>query len=226
MAKYKGGLAGTISGTVGGSTFSKDGTLRNKPNPSNKQTQAQLNQRGLQTLISQAWRSITEANRLAWNSVGAAFSITDVFGDTLPLKGIALYSKLNQNLMQVGSPMIDVPPNPTGGGEAPTLSSLAAAAGAGTLSLAYTPTPQPTGYALQVWATVGKSAGVKFVGSSYKLISIVQPADASPLAMGTDYTDVFGSMIEGTTIFVKVQSINVATGETGSIQTISTVVAA
>lgn len=227
MAKVLyGNGASAISGTSGGTTWSKNGQMRSKSNPTNKQSQAQLNQRGSMTRTSQEFRLLSVADRKAWNSAKGNFKVTDVFGRAMELSGNALYNKLNQNLAQIGLPSIDVPPNPSGGGDAPTISGLAASASGATLGITFAPTPVPAGFSVLVWATVGKSAGVNQVGSTYKLISYMPSATASPYAAGADYVAAFGSMIEGSTIFIKLQSVSESTGETGSVQTSSVVVAA
>jgi hypothetical protein len=72
------------SGKIGGHVASRNRSgafLRTKVTPTNPQTGAQNAVRSLLASLSSAWRSLTGAQRAAWNGAVSAFPRTNVFGD-------------------------------------------------------------------------------------------------------------------------------------------------
>lgn len=225
MAKVNWGGGQQVSGKVGGVVYTKNGQMRKKSQPTNKRTQAQFDTKASFSGNAQNWKNLTEAQRTAWLSTSSNFSTKDAFGNTLQLKGITLYNRLNNNLDLIGQPAIDVPPNPQGGGYAPVITPTITVTG-NIFSLAYDPSPIGTAQSVVVWASTGYSAGKKFVANSLKVIAVLEDGDITPADLFTAYTDVFGSLIAGSTVYVQVQSYNDLTGETGSVQLASAVVGA
>lgn len=225
MALINRGDGSTMSGSLGNTTHTTTNQVRKKSKPTNKRTQRQLNQQSLVSQISQSWRTLSEADRQAWNSTGSNFQTTDPFGNRKSLKGNPLYMQLNQMLSQIAYPLITVPPNPTGGGDAPVITAVADVS-SDQFDVVFSPSPQGAGYAIMLWATVGVSAGKKFVANQYKYVHYIDVGDTTPADIFADYVAAFGSLVAGSTIYLKAQSINVDTGETGSIQTTVVVVTA
>src|SRR5690606_18792227 len=90
---------------IGGQVASKNrggSYLRTKVTPANPQTVAQSIVRSIFTVLSQAWRTLTQAQRNAWNAAVTDWQRTDIFGDIKSPSGFTLYMRLNQNLSLIG----------------------------------------------------------------------------------------------------------------------------
>lgn len=215
-------------GKVGGHVASKNRAgayLRTKVTPSNPQTSAQTTVRNRLTQFSQGWRSLTVAQRAAWNSAVTNFATTNVFGDIKNPSGLQLYIKLNSNLAEVGVAAISVPPLPAAVSAITTFAGTATA-GTPTFSLTYTPTPVPANTSLIIRATTQVSPGKSFVKNLFRGVTTVAAAATSPSNILTAYTTRYGSLVAGQKIGVEVIAINTVTGQKGTPVTISIIVGA
>jgi hypothetical protein len=129
--------------------------FRTKVTPSNPQSAAQGGIRSLFTSLAQAWRSLTQAQRDAWNAAVSDYQRTDIFGDLRTPSGINLFQRLNNVLMQCGEDMILTPPLPA---EVANVygTGLTYAVGTPALSLALSETV-PANTAVMVFATAPMS---------------------------------------------------------------------
>jgi hypothetical protein len=203
-------------GKLGGHVYSKNrggSYVRSKVTPVNPQSTAQSFVRSIMTFLTQAWKGLSEANRTAWNSAVQTFARTDVFGNVKNPSGLALYMRLNGNLLNAGAATISVPPAAPTAPE-PVEAVATAAAGAGTLSIAFAPSPVPANTAYIVEATEQVSPGVSFVKNKYRRIAQFPAADATPTSVFTEYVARFGALIAGKKIGFRYKSINLLTGMT------------
>lgn len=77
------------------------------------------------------------------------------------------------------------------------------------LSIAYTATPLAAGTKLAIYMTDQVSPGINFLPKSrYKLVLVTAAAAASPANVLSAYTALFGSLISGRKILVRVKTIN------------------
>ena len=114
MARIKFGMMMTDArGKLGGHVFTKaksGATIRTKVTPLNPKTPAQSEARSALGANSQAWRTLSETQRLAWNSAAQEVSKTNAFGDTYFPSGKNYFTAVNNNLRNVGgSPKLDPP---------------------------------------------------------------------------------------------------------------------
>lgn len=229
MAKIKlSAIVSEVRGKLNGSVFSKNrggAYMRTKVTPVNPQTIAQGNVRALLTTLSQGWRSLTEAQRLAWNSAVSAFTSTDIFGDIKTPSGINLYNKLNLNLGAIGEAPISTPPVAVGVGYLSAL-SLAADASASTIAATFTAEGASAGQTVIVEATPCLSAGKSFVKSEFRQIGTFAGDATSPQAIGAMYVAKFGAMTADKKIFVRMKFVDKTTGVAGQYTSASTVVVA
>ena len=79
--------------------------------PSNPQTTAQLSIRGVFSTVTTAWRGLTEAQRLAWNAAAKSYRSKARCGQSGPLTGAQLYSKLNMTALEHDQDAIATPSN-------------------------------------------------------------------------------------------------------------------
>lgn len=229
MAKIKlSAIVSEMRGKLNGSVFSKNrggAYVRTKVTPVNPQSLAQGLVRATLTNLSQAWRGLTEAQRLAWISAVSAFTSTDIFGDIKTPSGINLFNKLNLNLAAIGESPISTPPVPVSVGYFDTL-SIVGDESASTLSATFTNIGASIDQTVIVEATPGVSAGKSFVKSEYRQIGTFAGNASSPQALGTMYEAKFGDLVAGQKVFVRLRFVDKNTGVTGQNTAASTVVVA
>lgn len=212
---------------LNGNVFSKNrygSYVRNKVTPVNPRTSYQQNQRQMLGNLSASWRGLTEAQRAAWRTATQNFPQKDIFGQTKFLAGNVLFIALNKNLLNAGQTTIDDPPAPVAIPEL-TVSNLAASAGAGTITFDVTPSTVPAGFALAVKATPNVGPGKMFVKNLLRFIGI-ETATAGSVDIATDWTDRFGSLVEGQRVTVQGYLISESTGQAGVPSETTAIVAA
>ena len=207
-----GALVVAGSGKIGGQVASRNrggAYLRTKSTPVNPQTASQSAVRSRLASISQSWRDLTAAQRSAWNGSVSNFQKTDVFGDLRNPTGFNLYQRLNNNLVTIGKTEIQVPPVPS---EVLSriLSSVTSTAAAA-LGLVLSGNV-PAGTSVKIFASPPLSAGVSFVKSEYRLITIAAAADTTPIDVSTEYVAKFGASIVGQKIFARITFVDDVTG--------------
>lgn len=229
MAKIKFGLVVTEArGKLGGHVFTKGrsgGVLRTKVTPVNPQSSAQLEARNRFATYSQGWKSLTAAQRAAWNAAVSGFQKTNIFGDIVSPSGFNLYQKLNNNLETCGQSAITSPPTPAAVGQV-VASSLTAESGTQSLSLVLGANV-PANTSVKVFATPQMSAGRSYVKSDYRLIDTLAAAAATPVDILSVYQAKFGDIDQvGAKIFVKCVAVNDTTGQEGTPSEVSDIVEA
>ena len=114
MARIKFGMMMTDArGKLGGHVFTKaksGATIRTKVTPLNPKTSAQSEARSALGANSQAWRTLSETQRLAWNSAAQEVSKTNAFGDTYFPSGKNYFTAVNNNLRNIGASNLANPP--------------------------------------------------------------------------------------------------------------------
>jgi hypothetical protein len=214
-------------GKIGGHVASKNraGTyLRTKVSPANAQTPFQTIIRNRFTALTQGWRTLSEAQRAAWNAAVADYARTDIFGDIRNPSGSNLYQRLNNVLDIVGEAQVDTPPL-AGSVLNVTVGAITMAVGTPALSVTFAPTvPADTGVIIS--ATAPMSAGKSFVKSEFRQVAVLAAAATSPWNGLSAYVAKFGSTgAIGQKVFVKFTPVNRETGQVGS-STISSVISA
>lgn len=219
MAKIKlGTLVSDIRGAVGGTVFSRNkggAYARKNTAPTNANTTAQTQARGIFGQVSQAWRDLTGGQQNAWNVAAPNFPYTDVFGDAREYSGRTLFMKLNSQLLLVdnSASILTVPPTPA---------VLEAIFGA---QLAVTTTTMtltinggnnlPAGQEILVFASAPVSPGVRAVSSAGNYRQIGAFTGTLGVAdIFTAYSAVYGAPVSGMRIFVKTKTLEAATGVT------------
>jgi hypothetical protein len=215
------------SGKINGFVASRNRAgayFRTKVTPVNPQTSDQNTVRARLTTNAQAWRGLTNEQRAAWNGAVANFAKTDIFGDLKNPSGFNLYVRLNNNLSAAGQSGISAPPVPAAVSTV-LLSSAVYDISDGSFEVTLSGNV-PAGTTALIFATPGLSAGVNFVKSEYRLISVQPAATASPIDIIAEYLGKFGAQSAGQKIFVKIVFVNNTTGQTSSPQSLSTIVVA
>lgn len=204
-------------GKIGGHVASKNrygAYLRTKVTPVNPGTTYQVNVRSRLATRSAAWRGLTAAQRIAWNSAVSDYARTDIFGDIQNPSGFNLYVRLNNNLVNIGESPLTSPPLPDSVINFTSL-SIAAAEGAGTLTLTFAAAIAATEKIL-VFGTPALSPGISFVKSEFRQFDVLTNSDTSPHSAETEYEAKFGDIgAAGQKIFIQLVPICVATGQAG-----------
>lgn len=229
MAKIKFGFGvADARNKVGGSVFSRNkggAYVRTKVTPLNPQTAAQVGARSLLTQLAQGFRSLTQEQISAWNAATTQWGTTDIFGDTVNPTGLALYVRLNTNILNAGGTAITTPPSPVG---ADAISSLSVAAdfSSSTVGVTFSPASVPADHSMYLESTPMLSPGINNANSRFREIAVVAAATASPYAAGSAYSAKFGSLVTGQKLFVRAKFINKLTGEVSQALVASTIVVA
>ena len=218
------GMSGKLNGGVaarnrGGAYF------RIKVTPTNPQTIAQVEARNRLAQFSQAWRSLTQAQRDAWAGAVDQWKKTDVFGDAITPSGSNLFVRLNINITNAGGTSINLPPIPVG---ATALSSLeaTASAAAAEIQLDFAPGVIPVGTAMVVEATPALSAGISNAKSRFRQITVLAAGTAAGEDIGAAWVAKFGTLVVGQKVFIRARLVTLTTGEVSQSLVTSVIVAA
>src|SRR5882757_7200221 len=84
--------------------------VRSRATPVQPNTTFQLNQRARFTTNAAGWRSITDAQRAGWLSLGLMISRTDSLGQTYTLNGFGAYCSVNNNKLDAGDAAVSDAP--------------------------------------------------------------------------------------------------------------------
>jgi len=204
-------------GKSGGMVYQKGryGLIKRvKSTPTNPQSTYQQNARANFTANSQAWRSLTDAQRLTWSNSVGNFQITDVFGRHYSLSGSALYNRINNNIVNAGGTVITSAPTPIAVAEA-VIGTLTCAAGTPAFTVAFTPTPVATGFTMFIYASAQYGAGKTFVKNKMRLLTTVAAAGSSPANILSAWNTRFGTLVAGNKIRVSVVLVSKTTGQMG-----------
>lgn len=229
MAKVKyAAIIDDIKGKIGNTVFQggKAGPIvRGRVIPINPRSSAQLNVRGNLTSLSKAWASLTENERLAWDSAAASgdWRETDAFGNSFNLSGEQLYLKLNLVIDFIGETRLTNPPSKASF-DAITLGALTAAAGTPAMTLAFTGTLSAN-FQFMISASAQVSAGI-MSSKSVSFANIANTTGTSPINVLSAYTSKYGTLVAGRKVFIRMEIASDVTGETVLVGETSAIIAA
>ena len=194
-------------GKIGGHVASKNRAgayLRTKVTPSNPNTVAQAQARGILASLSQTWQTLTDSQRSGWNDAVKEWGTTDIFGDIKKPSGINLFVKLNANLISVGYPqLLDVPQKM----EVPNviISSGYLVVSNDELGINFD-SSAANGFRALVRATPTLSNGVSFVKSQFRVIGN-DVVVGNNMSLQGAYGAKFGVPFVGANIYANVQFV-------------------
>ncbi len=195
------------SGSQAGTTASRNRYgqyYRTRATPVNPKTPSQGLTRSNFAFGATGWRGLTDAQREAWQSFAADHPKTNSLGQTIVLTGSCCFTGANSLQRRLGLlTAITDPPLISGIPAVPVITITAT--GPGTLSLAFTGAPAAGDY-WQIEAGAPVSQGVQFY-NNYKFLTAADSTSTTPLAVGTLYTALWGTMITGQKIFLRVRYV-------------------
>lgn len=203
------------SGKLGGHVHSRNrggAYVRTKVTPLNPDTSFQQAARAVLADFSSEWRTLTQAQRDAWDLAVEDYKVTDVFGAIRRPSGKNLFVRINANLDSVGVASITDPVAVAQVPE-PVLTGVTIDEGTAVFDIAFT-----NGFAavtFQVWATASKSPGVSFAKPFFRLFDTILGGSVSPADADTTYRARFGAPVVGQKIFVRIVPVNITTGQKG-----------
>lgn len=214
MAKIKFSMiVSEMRNKLNGSVFSKNRAgnyVRNKVTPVNPQTASQSAVRAALTAGSQAWRALTEAQRLSWNSAVSNFQNTDIFGDVKTPSGINLQNRLYLNANTIGGSPLTSPPSPGVTVGIPD-ATFAPDSSPQTFTLTSALGAVPAGQAWVIRATANQSPGKSFFKNEYRVVAVLPAATSLPYAGIADYTAKFGALVSAQKVGWEVYAISTST---------------
>lgn len=203
-----------VRGATGGVVFSKNrggNYTRKHITPVNPKSTSQTSQRALFAQFSQQWRTLTAAQRTAWNNAVAGYAKTDIFGALRNPTGAQLFIQVNCNLLASGGTAITSPAAPKGVSVV-TLTSMTYTSGTPALTAVFSANV-PAATRVIVFATAPQSAGVNFVKSQLRVISTLAAAAATPANLLSAYNTKFGAVgAVGTKIFIGFRFVDQTSG--------------
>jgi hypothetical protein len=230
--KYTSALISDARNKLGGDVFARNRAglyVRVKVKPKNPKTTIQQANRASFSTYTKAWRSLTAAQILGWNTLAANSMLTDTLGNSFQPSGIQMYISLNRNLALMGFSSISSAPakkpsfptiitGPPGVGNSLS-SEMAYYVAASTAALAVWPN-------VQLSATRALSTGVTFVaGSWYRNLGPAFGVSSGYLFWGPSGTFANGIIPTGKKCGLRVRIVDPSTGYASRPEVALTVVA-
>jgi len=223
--KYS-GIMSDARGKLNGSVASKNRYgqyLRNKITPTNPQTSSQVAQRAKLATFASKWRSLTPAQRLAWNNAVGNYTGTNIFGDVTTPSGNVLYNRLNMTLATVNEDSINLPPLPLGA-STPEELDASVNVSTGLAEITILPNSVPTDHKLVIESTAPLSAGIFNANNQFRIVSVDPSLTAGVADIFDAIEEKFGTPTAGLKMFFKVSFYRTDTGEKSQSLKTSTIV--
>jgi len=223
--KY-GAIITELKGSVGGHTFKATagtGVMQTKINRSatgktgGKTTKADAG-RVISALKNTAqnatnWKALSASDRLAWGVAAVDFPFTNKYGQQYTPSGFQLYMSINNNLLNIGEPVISVPPTPEAWENAPAFTAGVSVSPPSQLSIN---TVLPAGYSAILYASSNQSTGRNYEPGRMKAIAIFDGSTVFPYNAQPDYEAVFGTMPTGGNYWLEVKITKADAGRGGN----------
>lgn len=208
--KYGGGIQ-DLRGSIAGQVHSRNtfgNYIRQKVSPVQPRTSRQLEIRELFTSFSRRFsQGLTDEQQEAWRQAAASTPVRDVFGDSITLTGINLYTRVNSLRTLMGLDPLNEPPPVVQVG-APELTSLVADPEASVLTVDFSPSPVPADTYLFIWATEPLNPGVAFVAHKLRLLAVLPPETESPVDLFSFYLERFGGLVNGKRLYLAAEFVH------------------
>jgi len=192
------------SGSIAGQTASRNRYgqyVRTRAVPVNPNSVPQTVARARLGAQAAAYRTLTDAQRAGWDSLGLMMTRTDSLGQQYDLTGAQAYASVNSLNAAAGNAVVaDAPALTTPGTLLTAVLTLTAAA----MSVAYTATPLAAGVRLFSFCSPQRSAGRSYE-SDYRLIAVSAAAAASPANIYAAYLARLGVPVVGNRVFFQLQ---------------------
>jgi hypothetical protein len=176
--------------------------------------------RAIFSSIAKAWGgTLNDTQRAAWLAWAQAYPITNVFGDSLTLSGIAAFQSVNRMVLQCGGSIVLTPPAPEplplpGVTNPPVVTVVSGALTALSLYLMSLTAPQ----VLYMFATPPLSPSVTVQKTDYRLLNTgINPDMSTAAAQLAAYNLRFPTATHksGLVIYARARVVDLTTGADG-----------
>lgn len=214
---------GDKRGKQGGTVYSRNryaNYTRQKTIPVNPNTVRQSAVRSAFGNISSAWRSLSDANRVAWASLAAALAPTNIFGQAFSYTAFNVYMLSSQTLQSAGMSTLTTPDVVP-----PVFQTLETTVTAdvsdtkldfGALFDAAPVTPSGIRLVVQATPPVSASLSSASIAKLFRFLVTTEAAEdfTTPLNLYSGYTSLFGSdgFIAGNAIWTRTKMVDANTG--------------
>jgi len=210
-------LVGAISGKMNGSVTRRGKygqTLANKARPPQSPSNSRSAVKARFSSIANSWSALTASQVQGWNDLAKGMKGSNVFGDKFSYTGIAIYQRLNNNLINAGlAPLSDAP---ILGAVGVWTTFTPSVVHVGAVSIIFAVTPVPANTAVVIEATAAIPVGRQVRESDFRQIMVEATAGTSPITATTAYQAKFGSnYTAGKHVYFRAYQINTTTGQAG-----------
>lgn len=228
MARVKfGAMMVDARGKLGGHVFTKarsGATIRTKVTPVNGHTSAQGVTRSRFGSLSQQWSTLSEEQRIAWNSKAATVGKTNIFGDSYFPSGKNLFVSINTNILNAGGSTINIPPADVALPDV-LFNGIYFDALLNTLEVELQSLTNPTGNTALVFCSPCLSNGIFNASGRERFVTAINLTGTSTVADIYDaYVAKYGALQSGRKIFAKVKIVNVSSGQSSPWFSESTII--
>lgn len=209
-----GPLAGAISGSIGGTTFSHNRGgpyMRRRATPVTSTTAPALAAKNRMAAGSAAWQGITDNQRLAWKEWAQENPVNNAVGTPITLTGHQAYVGNYTRQQAAGQTPLTAPPISPAPDPLVTLSGNFDI-GIGAFDATYTVTPLGAAEYLWLVANVHNSPGINYVENVKRFIGVSAAAQASPFDYMTLIEARFGTLVVDQHIALFAHVFSSATG--------------
>lgn len=213
MALIKlGGLVTQISGKIGGQTLgtsSSGAYIKNSGRPRKAITLLQQTKMQRMATSSQAWRALSDAQRLVYINASSSYPYLNRVGETKYYSGFAIFTKLRNNLLNVN---VTPTPSPLPLFTFPPLSNAVMTSVAGVYEITADGDDSNVSYRLFC-----SRPGSKGVTNSYKNQFFIVNVTADQLSSGYDISSAltakFGAIAANNKIYWRLDGVNFSNGQ-------------
>lgn len=184
---FKSSLISEASGSVGGSTYSRNRYgmyIRNRSIPVQPNTDRQAAAKSRFSQASARWNEfLTQAQRTAWNLYGASVAMLNKLGDTIYLSGYSHYIRSNCQQLQVLATVVDAGPTTFSLPNTDSNATVAISEATQLLTITFTaslPWVDEDGAFLQAEISIPRIAGREFLGGPFRYAGAIEGDLASP----------------------------------------------
>lgn len=162
--------------------------------------------------LSQNWRTLTNAQILAWNALAGTQKGKSVLGTSSKISGANLYSRLNYWIVKCGGVALSTPPTLVGV-DAPCEAELALSTDSFTFQLP-DPPAEAADLKLVIMASAPQSNGVTRAYSKAVMIGSPRAVVEDAINIKADYEAIHGAVsIAAPKVFLRYFFVNTKTGE-------------
>lgn len=205
--KFKSTIIGQASGSLAGSTFSRNrggAYIRTRSVPTNPGSAFQSAVRAFMADLTSAWGdTLTPAQRAAWDLYATNVPMTDTLGEPRNVGGIGMYCRSNIARLQAALDRVDDAPSTFDLGEftAPAFGTISEAGGTAGVTFVNTDAwANEDGGAMLVLLSRPQNPGVNYFKGPYRFAGLVEGDSVTPPTSPASLTLPF-PVVEGQRLF-------------------------